>query len=110
MKGDPSSLQVTSDQAPKTELNGDSVNHEERRPLPGRAEHDPSHDESERSIDTYRSLEASAWEPGDKRGDDAFAESTLGGCRAEQRQGTKIKEDPQDQRPTGRNPPPLGAR
>jgi len=100
---------VTADEAPQTRLNGDSVDHEERRPITGQAEHDRPHHESERSIDAYRSLEASAWEPGDELGDGAFAESASGRCRAEQRQDTKIEEGSQDRRRAERDPPPLGA-
>jgi hypothetical protein len=108
LQGDRPSLQVTADEAPQTRLNGDSVDHEERRPITRWAEHDRSHHESERSIDAYRSLEARAWEPGDELGDGAFAESASGGCRAEQRQDTKIKEGSQDRRRAERDPPPLG--
>jgi hypothetical protein len=72
---DRASLQVTSDETPQTWLNGDSVDHKERRPIPGWAEHDRSHHESERSIDGYRSLDARTWEPGGELGDGAFAQS-----------------------------------
>jgi hypothetical protein len=72
-------------------LNDHTINHEEGRPITGWTEHDWSHHEPEGSIDAYRSLQASAWEPSDELGDGAFTESTLAGCRTEQRQDTKIE-------------------
>jgi hypothetical protein len=75
LQGDRPSLQVTADEAPQTRLNGDSVDHEERRPTTGWVEHDRSHDDSEHSIHAYRSLEACAGESGSQLGDSAFPES-----------------------------------
>jgi hypothetical protein len=85
-------------------LNGDSVDHEERRPITGWAEHDRSHHESEGSIDAYHSLEVSAWEPNGEFCDGALAEGASGGRRAEQRQDAKIKAGAQDQRRAERDP------
>ena len=108
LQGDRPSLQVTADEAPQTRLNGDSIDHEDRRPVTGWAEHDRSHHKSERSIDAYRTLEASAWEPGGELGDGAFAKSASGRSRAEQRQDTKIKEGSQNRCRAERDPPPPG--
>ena len=109
LQGDRPSLQVTSDEAPQARLNGDSVDHEERRPITRWVEHDRSHHESERRIDAYCSLEARAWEPGGEFDDGAFPESASDRCGVQQRQDTKIKEGSQDQRRAERDPPPLGA-
>jgi hypothetical protein len=109
LQGDRPGLQVTADEAPQARLNDDSIDHEKRRPITRWAEHDRSHHESERSIDVYRSLEASAWEPGGELGDGTFVERASGGCRAEQRQDTKVKEGPQHRRRAERDPLPLGA-
>ena len=109
LQGDRPGLQVTDQEAPQTRLNGDPVDHEERRPVIGRAEHDRSHHESERGIDAHHSLEVGGWEAGGEFGDGAFAEGASGGSRAEQRQDAKVQEGAQDQRRAERDPPPLGA-
>jgi hypothetical protein len=74
LQGDLPNLQMTADEAPQARLNGDSVDHEERRFTAGWVEHDRSHDESEHSINAYHTLEARAWEPGGELDDGAFPE------------------------------------
>jgi hypothetical protein len=75
LQGDHPNLQMTADEAPQARLNGDSVDHEERRPITGGGEHNRSHHESERSINAYHTFEARAWEPGGELDDGAFPES-----------------------------------
>ncbi len=109
LQGDRPDFQMTTDEAPQTRLNGDSVDHEERGSVTRWAEHERSHHRPERRINADRSLEARAWEPGGEFGDGAFAERASGGCRTEQGQGAKVKEGSQDQGRAEHNPPPLAA-
>lgn len=97
LQGDRPSLQVTHDESPQARSNSDSVDHEKRRPISGRVEHDRPHHEPERGIDVDRSLKAGVRKSGGELSYRAFLEPAPDGRGAEQRQGAKIKACSQDQ-------------
>jgi len=106
VQGDLPSLQVTDQEAPPARLDGDPVDHEERRASAGWVEHDRSQHEPEPGIDAHCALEAGAREPGGQCRDGPFAEGTLGGGGAEQRQEANIKADAQEEGRAEPKPPP----
>lgn len=61
LQGDGPGLQVTADEAPQTGSNGDPVDHEERRPIPGWAEQDRSHHQLEGCVHADRALQMRVW-------------------------------------------------